>query len=51
MRYAHQGGHNPPVVVVHGNATFGSGFLARLHGEKLLAPSQAEAALREARPA
>ncbi len=20
MRYAHQGGHNPPVVVVHGNA-------------------------------
>ena len=20
MRYAHQGGHNPPVIVVHGNS-------------------------------
>jgi GTP-binding protein len=34
MRYAHQGGHNPPVIVIHGNALsrVGAGYRRYLEG-------------------
>ena len=40
LRYAHQGGQNPPIIVIHGNATEAIGDAYKRYLEKHFQPRE-----------